>query len=181
MKIYTKKGDSGQTSLLGGTKVPKYDLRIEAYGTVDEVNAYLGLIHDQAEAREFRPLIQVIQHHMFSIGSLLAVDSANENLKLPELTEEDVRLLELSIDKMERGLEPLKNFILPGGHQANSLAHVARCICRRAERRVVELSDQQEVNPLILQFLNRLSDWLFVLSRHFSHITRSQEMVWVNR
>jgi len=181
MKIYTKKGDAGKTSLLGGTRVPKYDLRIEAYGTVDEVNAYLGLIHDQAESREFRPLIQVIQHHMFSIGSLLAVDTEKSNFKLPELKEEDVRLLELSIDKMEKDLPPLKNFILPGGHQANSLTHIARCICRRAERRVVELSDQQEVDPMILQFLNRLSDWLFVLSRHFSHITRSQEMVWVNR
>lgn len=181
MKIYTKKGDSGTTSLIGGTRVPKYDLRIEAYGTVDEVNAYLGLIHDQDEARDFRPLIQVIQHHMFTIGSLLAADPGNHQFKLPELKEDDVRLLELSIDKMEKELQPLKNFVLPGGHKANSLAHVARCICRRAERRVVELSDQSEVDPLIMQFLNRLSDWLFVLARYFSQITRSQEMVWINR
>lgn len=178
MKIYTKKGDSGKTSLLGGTRVPKYDLRIEAYGTVDELNAYLGLIGDQEVAREYTVLIRSIQDRLFTLGSILATDPAKNKVKLPQLNEDDVEILEKSMDKMEASLPALKNFVLPGGHQANSLAHIARCVCRRAERRVVELSEQAEIEPLILQYLNRLSDWLFVLSRSFTAETRSVEVLW---
>lgn len=178
MKIYTKKGDSGKTSLLGGTRVAKYDLRIEAYGTVDELNAYLGLIGDQEAAREYNVLIRTIQDRLFTLGSILATDPEKNKVKLPELHISDVEILEKSMDKMERSLPALKNFVLPGGHPANSLAHVARCVCRRAERRVVELSDQSSLDPLILQYLNRLSDWLFVLSRSFSAETNSVEVIW---
>jgi len=178
MKIYTKKGDSGKTSLLGGTRVPKYDLRIEAYGTVDELNAYLGLISDQEVAREYTVLIRQIQDRLFTLGSILATDPTKNKVKLPELNLEDVEILEKSMDKMEKSLPALKNFVLPGGHQANSLAHIARCVCRRAERRVVELSEEAEIEPLILQYLNRLSDWLFVLSRSFTAETRSVEVLW---
>jgi len=178
MKIYTKKGDTGKTSLLGGTRVPKYNMRIEAYGTVDELNAYLGLISDQEAALEYRAIIRMIQDRLFTLGSILATDPAKSKVKLPELAIADVEILEKSMDKMEQALPPLKNFVLPGGHSANSLAHVARCVCRRAERRVVELNDQEEVDPLILQYLNRLSDWLFVLSRSFSVETGSVEVLW---
>lgn len=178
MKIYTKKGDEGKTSLLGGTRVPKYDLRIEAYGTLDELNSYLGLIQDQDASRDFRPLIQTIQNKLFTIGSILASDPEKNHFKLPEVYAEDIELLEKSIDQMEADLNPLQNFILPGGHMANSLAHVARCICRRAERRVVELHDSQPVPAVVLQYLNRLSDWLFVFGRYMTHTTRSAERIW---
>ncbi len=178
MKVYTKKGDGGETSLLGGTRVPKYDLRIEAYGTIDELNAYLGLLQDQNAALEFRPLLEVIQNKLFTMGSILASDVEKSHFKLPEIRQDDVQLLEKSIDNMEESLEPLKNFVLPGGHPANSIAHMARCICRRAERRVVEVHHTQPVPDLVLQYLNRLSDWLFVFSRFMSHTSRTAERIW---
>lgn len=178
MKIYTKKGDSGTTALLGGTRVPKYDLRIEAYGTVDELNSYLGLIGDQEPMGEKRELLRKIQDRLFVIGSQLANDPARSKFQVPALAESDVALLEHSIDEMEATLPPLTNFVLPGGHPANSLAHVARCVCRRAERRVVELNEKAPVDPLMLHYLNRLSDWLFVLSRYISHQTQSPEVLW---
>ncbi|MDP5171976.1 MAG: cob(I)yrinic acid a,c-diamide adenosyltransferase [Bacteroidia bacterium] len=178
MKIYTKNGDEGTTSLLGGTKVAKYDLRIEAYGTVDELNAYLGLIADQPEASDSLPLIRAIQSNLFVIGSQLANDPGRSHFKVPTLDESEVIQLENSIDAMEALLAPLTNFILPGGHPANSMTHVARCVCRRAERRVVELNEKAPVDPLMLRYLNRLSDWLFVLGRHFSRITGSEEILW---
>lgn len=179
MKIYTKKGDKGETGLLGGTRVPKYDIRIEAYGTVDELNAYLGMLGDQKDAESFLPLIRSIQHQLFNIGSHLANDPEKSRFELPGIPEEAVTALEQSIDEMNATLPELKNFVLPGGHPANSLAHVARCICRRAERRVVELSSQQSVSSIILTYLNRLSDWLFVLSRSISHQTDSPEIPWL--
>lgn len=181
MKIYTKKGDAGQTSLLGGTQVPKYDLRIEAYGTIDELNAYLGLISDQELAREFISLIRLVQNQLFTIGSHLANDPEKSQFTLPELHDTETDLLEKSIDKMNAQLPELRNFVLPGGHLANSMAHVARCVCRRAERRVVELHAQQPVHPIIIPFLNRLSDWLFVLSRYLSHKSDSPEVIWTPR
>lgn len=178
MKIYTKKGDGGTTSLLGGTKVAKNDLRIEAYGTIDELNAYLGLISDQEAAADQQELIRKIQDRLFVVGSQLANDPARSHFKVPTLSEEDVETLEHSIDDMEKLLEPLTNFILPGGHQANSMSHVARCVCRRAERRIVELNERAPVDPLMLRYLNRLSDWLFVLGRHISRVTQSPEVLW---
>ena len=178
MKIYTKKGDEGTTSLLGGTRVAKNDLRIEAYGTVDELNSYLGLIADQGVDTEPVRLIRSIQSNLFVIGSHLANDPSRSHFQVPSLEESEVDALEASIDDMEKLLEPLTNFVLPGGHPANSLAHVARCVCRRAERRVVELNDRAPVEPIMLRYLNRLSDWLFVLSRHMSRITESEEVRW---
>ena len=178
MKIYTRKGDQGTTSLLGGTRVSKNDLRIEAYGTIDELNSYLGLLSDQAAASEQLVLLRRIQDRLFVIGSQLANDPTKSHFQVPSLEPENVQMLEESIDEMEQGLSPLTNFVLPGGHQANSLAHVARCICRRAERRVVELNDRAPVDPLMLRYLNRLSDWLFVMSRHLSKATGSQEVLW---
>lgn len=178
MKVYTKKGDAGTTSLLGGTKVAKNDLRIEAYGTVDELNAYLGLIADQEAAEDQRELIRKIQDRLFVVGSQLANDPARSQFKVPTLDAKDVEVLEHSIDEMEKLLEPLTNFILPGGHPANSMSHVARCVCRRAERRIVELNERAPVDPLMLKYLNRLSDWLFVLGRHISRVTQSPEVLW---
>lgn len=178
MKVYTKRGDEGNTSLIGGTRVPKHHIRIEAYGTIDELNSHMGLIRDQKEFEEHLGLIKVIQNSLFTIGSLLASDPDASRMKLPELTESDILLLEKSIDNMETQLPALTNFVLPGGHPANSMAHVARCVCRRAERNVVHLNEISTVPPLILSYLNRLSDWLFVLSRYASHISGSQEILW---
>lgn len=176
MKIYTKKGDKGETSLLGGTKVPKHHIRIEAYGTIDELNSYMGLLGEYPEIEELRPFIRNIQHTLFSIGSHLANDS--RTFKLPEIPQEVVTQLELSIDEMETNLPPLRNFILPGGNFANANAHIARCVCRRAERNIVHLNESSEVSPIIIQYINRLSDWLFTLSRYITHQTKSEEVIW---
>ncbi|MCL4143633.1 UNVERIFIED_CONTAM: hypothetical protein GTU68_037036 [Idotea baltica] len=178
MKIYTRKGDEGKTGLIGGTRVPKYDLRIEAYGTVDELNSWLGLIGEQAEALEFQSLIRQIQSNLFTIGSHLATDPDNSHFKLPEIHQDEIDLLEKSMDNMNEELPELKQFVLPGGNKANAHAHVARCVCRRAERRIVELNENHSVHSIILPYINRLSDWLFVLGRHFSHITDSPEVPW---
>ena len=180
MKIYTKKGDTGETSLLGGARVKKYDLRIEAYGTVDELNSYMGLVGDYADA-ERKPLIKSIQDNLFTMGSHLALEPGKTNIKLPSIDASDVEVLEKAIDEMDAGLPPLKNFILPGGHPAVSHAHVARCICRRAERRCVELADQVEIDPISVKYLNRLSDFLFTLSRQYSMDHGAEEIAWTPR
>ena len=178
MKIYTRKGDDGHTSLIGGSRVPKYDLRIEAYGTVDELNAHLGLIREDLTAESFRPILKTIQDTLFVVGSLLAHDPLDTSFKPPELKQASVDLLESSIDEMNETLPELKNFVLPGGNLANARAHIARCVCRRAERRVVELQSHAPVDPLIIRYLNRLSDWLFVLSRALTYLTGATEVVW---
>ncbi len=178
MKIYTKKGDNGTTSLLGGTRVAKDDLRLEAYGTVDELNANLGLLSDQGAAKEYLSLIREVQNKLFTIGSHLANDAEASHFSLPELKEEDITLLEKSIDVLNEELPELKNFVIPGGHPANSVAHVCRTVSRRAERRVAGLTHQVEMNPFILIYLNRLSDWLFVFARYLSHRTDSREIIW---
>jgi cob(I)alamin adenosyltransferase len=178
MKIYTKKGDSGETGLLGGTRVPKYDLRIEAYGTVDELNSHVGLLSCNETFSEKAALLTAIQNSLFDIGSHLANDPEKSAFQLPPFDASGTELLEQDMDEMEEALPALKNFVLPGGHTANAQAHVARCVCRRAERRVVELASQTAVAPAIVQYLNRLSDWLFVLARHASHITGIEEIVW---
>jgi cob(I)alamin adenosyltransferase len=178
MKLYTKKGDRGETSLLGGTRVPKFHHRIESYGTVDELNAYLGLLSEQEILKEQRDFIRNIQHQLFNIGSILANDPEKSHFKLPELQEAEITRLEDSIDEMESKLQPLTNFVLPGGHSANAHAHVARTICRRAERRVVELNSYANVAPEIIQYLNRLSDWLFVLARFATHLAGAEEVKW---
>lgn len=178
MKIYTKKGDTGQTSLLSGNRVPKHHIRIECYGTVDELNAYIGLLHAQTAATSYRDILRSIQHTLFVLGSNLAADTPAARERVPQLGQESITLLEESIDSMTDILPPLRNFILPGGHPANGLAHLARCVCRRAERNVVALSENESVDPLILTYLNRLSDWLFVFARMLSKITESTEVIW---
>ena len=180
MKIYTKVGDSGTTSLIGGTKVSKSHLRIEAYGTVDELNSYVGLCKDLLADEKSKKILQEIQDRLFTIGSSLACDPAKEpKMKIPDLKEEDVTLLEKEMDKMNEAIPPMKNFILPGGHPALSHLHIARCICRRAERCCVRL--EQEVAAIIIKYLNRLSDYLFVLSRYAGHQMNVEEIPWKPR
>ncbi|UKN03134.1 cob(I)yrinic acid a,c-diamide adenosyltransferase [Paracrocinitomix mangrovi] len=178
MKIYTKKGDQGKTGLIGGTRVPKYALRIDAYGTVDELNSYMGLLRDTTVNEQFKEEIIFIQDRLFTLGSWLASDPEKSKMSLPELHESDIERLEKSIDKMDEELEPMKFFVLPGGHQNVSFCHIARCVCRRAERLVVELNENQPQNPIILAFLNRLSDYLFVYSRYLTMKLKAEEIPW---
>ena len=165
MKIYTKTGDQGTTALLGGVRVPKSDIRIEAYGTVDELNSYIGLLRDQEVNIDKKDLLKVIQDRLFTIGADLATAPGKDKVKKPDLHEADIELLETEMDKMEEQLPALTSFILPGGHQAVSFAHLARCVCRRAERIAVALNEHEPVAPLVLRYLNRLSDFIFVLGR----------------
>jgi cob(I)alamin adenosyltransferase len=189
LKIYTKTGDLGKTSLIGGTKVPKSHIRIETYGTVDELNSYLGLVNDHLYATALQlPLqgaegLKEIQDRLFTIGSSLACDPDKEPLmKMPDLKESDITFLEKEIDAMNEVLPPMKSFILPGGHIAVSTTHVARCICRRAERCCVNMQEQELfVDPLVIKYLNRLSDHLFVLSRYIGHLLNAPEIPWKPR
>ena len=183
MKIYTKTGDKGTTSLIGGTKVSKAHLRIEAYGTVDELNSYTGLCKDLIQDNNSKTVLQEIQDRLFTIGSALACDPQKETkIKIPDLKEEDINLLENEIDRMNEILPPMKSFILPGGHPSISHLHIARCICRRAERCCVRLeSEQNEVAPIIIKYLNRLSDYLFMLARYAGHLLNVAEMPWKPR
>jgi cob(I)alamin adenosyltransferase len=183
LKIYTKTGDKGTTSLIGGTKVPKSHIRIEAYGTVDELNSYIGLCKDLFDNGQSRGTLQEIQDRLFTIGSSLACDPAKEpKMRIPDLKEEDVSLLEKEIDTMDTTLAPMKSFILPGGHPTVSTIHIARCVCRRAERCCVRLElESQEVDGIIIKYLNRLSDYLFVLARFASHQLGSGEIPWKPR
>jgi cob(I)alamin adenosyltransferase len=181
-KIYTKVGDKGTTSLIGGTKVAKSDMRIEAYGTVDELNSYIGLCRDLLTDDHSKKTLKEIQDRLFTIGSSLACDPEKEpKMKIPDLKEEDVTLLEKEIDEMDKVLPEMKHFILPGGHSTVSYIHIARCVCRRAERSCVRLQQQSEEEPLVLKYLNRLSDYLFVLARYASHILKAEEIAWKPR
>jgi len=178
MKIYTKTGDSGKTSLFGKARVDKDDIRIEAYGTVDELNSHLGLLLSDVNDTAVSDLILQIQSKLFDIGSNLAADPEN-TYPLPEIKEENTSVLELAIDKMNESLQPLKTFILPGGSWANGQCHVCRTVCRRSERRVVTLSKVADVKPEIIKYLNRLSDYLFVLSRYLLAKDGIEEIPWV--
>jgi cob(I)alamin adenosyltransferase len=182
-RIYTKTGDKGKTSLLGGTKVPKNDLRIETYGTVDELNSYIGLVNDLISDEHSKTILREIQDRLFTIGSSLACDPVKEPLmKIPDLKEHDVEFLEKEIDVMTDKLPAMKNFILPGGHVAVSTTHVARCVCRRAERLCVDMQEQEmSIEPLIIIYLNRLSDYLFVLARYVAHLLNVEEIPWKPR
>jgi cob(I)alamin adenosyltransferase len=182
-RIYTKVGDTGSTSLIGGTKVPKSHLRIEAYGTVDELNSYIGLCRDLITEESGRIVLQEVQDRLFTIGSSLACDPIKEpKMRLPDLKETDVELLEKEMDRMNEVLPEMKNFILPGGHPVVSHLHIARCVARRAERCCVRLElESLEVEPLILKYLNRLSDYLFVLGRHISQQLKADEIAWKPR
>lgn len=181
MKIYTRKGDEGKTGLIGGTRVDKDHIRVDAYGTVDELNSWIGMIADGPLPDGRMELLREVQERLFTLGSNLASDPETGRMVLPDLKPEDIELLEKDIDVMENGLEPLKNFVLPGGHEAVSRAHIARCVCRRAERRVISLSRESEVDSLILVYLNRLSDYLFVLSRAISAKLGAEEIPWKPR
>lgn len=184
IKIYTKTGDKGTTSLIGGTKVPKSHLRIEAYGTTDELNSYIGLCKDLiASDTHSAKILQEIQDRLFTIGSSLACDPEKEpKMKIPDLKEDDILLLEKEMDKMNEVILPMKNFILSGGHATVSHLHIARCICRRAERCCVRLeSEKEEIEPIILKYLNRLSDYLFVLARYTAHQLKVEEIPWKAR
>ncbi|MGI4870999.1 MAG: cob(I)yrinic acid a,c-diamide adenosyltransferase [Janthinobacterium lividum] len=182
MKIYTKTGDTGLTSLIGGARVPKSSLRIDCYGTVDELNSYLGLLRDQDVNAPRRDVLKEIQDRLFTIGSHLATDPGRElRQRLPDLHAADVDLLEAQMDSMDADLPPLREFILPGGHPAVSFGHVARCVCRRAERLVIALSAETPVEELVLMYLNRLSDYLFVLCRRMAHELGVAEVTWKPR
>jgi len=181
-KIYTKTGDLGKTSLLGGTKVSKNHLRIESYGTVDELNAFIGMANDYITDAHATAMLKEIQEQLFIIGSSLACDSENTAMKIPALKEEDVLLLEKEIDAMTAKLPVMKNFILPGGHLAVSALHVARCVCRRAERNCVNMKENNlYIEDIIIKYLNRLSDYLFVLARYVGHLLHVPEILWQPR
>ncbi len=181
MKIYTKTGDKGQTSLVGGTRVSKTELRIEAYGTVDELNSYVGLVRDQAVNNDRKDILKEIQDRLFTIGSILASEPEQTKKRIPDLHESDIELLEKEMDKMDESLEPMRFFILPGGHQSVSFGHLARTVCRRAERIVIRLSQESEVNDLVIKYLNRLSDYLFVLCRMMIKELNIEEISWKPR
>ena len=178
MKIYTRGGDRGTTSLLSGKIVPKHHLRIESYGTVDELIAFCGLLRDSYSNEYYTKLIAEIQDRLMTIASLLANDDTALIAQLPSLYEEDVVVLEKEIDKMEEQLPPIRTFVLPGGNYVVSVCHVTRTVCRRAERVVIRLSEEEDVNPLVIKYLNRLSDFLFVLSRLISRELDVKETNW---
>lgn len=181
MKIYTRTGDSGQTSLLGGTRVPKHHLRIECYGTTDELNSWIGLVRSGFEDNHVELVLDTIQNNLFVIGSHLAADPTKPNIKIPELNERDITMLEDEMDAMDKQLPALKNFILPAGSTVVAHCHIARCVCRRAERLVTHLSETEQVQQGALIYLNRLSDYLFVLGRYIAHQTGVEEIVWKPR
>lgn len=181
MKIYTKTGDKGQTSLIGGTRVPKYHIRIEAYGTVDELNSYIGLIKCQPIDEHYQLMLKEIQDRLFTIGASLASDPERSKMKIPDLTENDIRVLEMEMDSMNEVLPSLKHFILPGGNTVVSYCHLARCVCRRAERLTVQLAEESFVDSNITIYLNRLSDYLFVLGRKLCADEGTDESIWIPR
>ena len=180
MKVYTKKGDQGLTGLIGGTRIPKYDIRIESYGTVDELNSYVGLLRDKSISKQDYNDLLYIQDRLFTLGSLLAADPEKSKMTLPELKEEDIEKLEQRIDEMDSKLEPMKAFVLPGGHETVSYIHIARCVCRRAERLVAALDSETKTSYAIgLKYLNRLSDYIFVYSRYTAKELKAKEEPWI--
>ena len=179
MKVYTKTGDAGKTSLIGGTKVEKSNYRIEAYGNVDELNAFIGLLRDQSVNESRQDILQFIQDTLFVIGSKLATTPGYDKFKLPEIEDSHVSKLESEIDQMSENLPELKNFILPGGHSSVSVAHVCRTVCRRTERSVLRVHEEEPVEDVILKFLNRLSDYFFVLGRKMSQDLGASEINWI--
>ena len=181
MKIYTKTGDKGETSLFGGKRIFKNDLQVEAYGTVDELMSYVGLLASYTINLSYQNLLKEVQDRLFTIGSHLASDPLKTKLKKPDLLPSDVILLENSIDEWNEGLTPLKHFILPGGHKEVAFAHIARTVCRRAERTVVALNQLHEQPELIIEYLNRLSDFLFVFSRVMAKNLSAEEVIWEPR
>lgn len=180
-RIYTKTGDTGKTALIGGTRVPKYDERIEAYGTVDELKSWVGLLHDKIIDNRQKEILIEIQDRLFTAESLLAQDGSESNRLLPELKEADIEFLEKEIDFMNESLPPIKSFVLPGGHELISFTHITRTVCRRAERIIIKLSEKHPVNPLIIKYINRLSDYFFVLARKLTIDLDAEETAWKPR
>jgi cob(I)alamin adenosyltransferase len=181
MKIYTKTGDKGLTSLIGGTRVAKYHIRIESYGTVDELNSYIGLISDQDIALHDKEILKQIQDRLFTIGSSLAADPEKSRMVIPDLHLTDIELLEKEMDNMNEHLPELRHFILPGGSNAISYCHIARCVCRRAERITVQLAEESTVDEKVIIYLNRLSDYLFTLARKIGNDNKIPENQWIPR
>tara|TARA_R110002073_G_scaffold8207_1_gene45689 strand:+ start:127939 stop:128511 length:573 start_codon:yes stop_codon:yes gene_type:complete len=186
MKIYTKTGDKGTTALFGGSRVPKHHLRIESYGTVDELNSYIGLLKDQAISEDSKKSLIKIQHDLFTLGAMLAtppekeiLKSGKDRLNIPKITTSSIEFLEDEIDRMDTKLPQMTHFILPGGHTTVSFCHIARCVCRRAERLSVSLDEEESINSDVLTYLNRLSDYLFVLARKLSQDLSAQEVKWI--
>jgi len=186
MKVYTKTGDSGTTALFGGDRVPKHHIRIESYGTVDELNSHIGLIRDQEIDIHFKEILIQIQDRLFTAGAILATPPEKEILKngkprlnIPKIIESDIQLLENEIDEMENSLPQMTHFILPGGHTTVSYCHIARCVCRRAERLSVHLHELEPTDSLVIKYLNRLSDYLFVLARKLSSDLKADEVRWI--
>jgi len=179
MKIYTKTGDKGQTSLIGGKKVSKSHIRIEAYGSVDELNSYIGLLAAYTINEPYSHFLTAQQHKLFNIGSSLALENPSDiSFEMPHVIHDDVYQIEKEIDMLTELLEPLKNFILPGGHREVAFCHIARCVCRRAEREVVKLNEAAQVDEVIIHYLNRMSDYLFVLARMMTKNLGSEEIIW---
>ncbi len=186
MKIYTKTGDKGTTALFGGTRVPKHHIRIESYGTVDELNSHIGLVRDQNIDEHYKSILLRIQDRLFTIGAILATDpnkailkSGKERLNIPKISNEDIELLEKEMDKMNLQLPAMTHFVLPGGHQTVSFCHIARCVCRRAERLATALNESEPFQPNTLIYLNRLSDYLFVLARKLTVLHQAKEILWI--
>ena len=186
MKIYTKTGDKGTTALFGGTRVPKHHIRIESYGTIDELNSHIGLIRDQAIDLIHKKILMEIQDRLFTVGAILATDpekttlkNGKDRLNIPKISESDIKLLEDNMDNMNTALPPMTNFVLPGGHQTVSFCHIARTVCRRAERLASHLNDMEPFQPETLMYINRLSDYLFVLARKLSHELQAEEIKWI--
>jgi len=178
MKIYTKTGDKGKTALIGGQRVPKYHIRIECYGTIDELMSHIGFLRDQISTMEISKILLEILNQLMSCAAILAAEVENENLKLPEILPSDVEFLENEIDQMEDELQPLTSFILPTGHPVVSYCHVARCVCRRAERMIVRVSEKFNVPENLIKYVNRLSDFLFVLARKLTKDLNVIEIPW---
>ena len=181
MKIYTKKGDDGSTGILGGTRLPKHHLRIESYGTIDELNSFIGSLRDGLTNETLKQELIKIQEELFTIGSQLAADPVKNKMVLPMISSDDIVYLEKRMDQMDSNLPEMRFFVLPGGHPSGSAAHICRCICRRAERQCVALKEHEMVNELILQYLNRLSDYFFTLSRQLTMELGAEEIPWKPR
>ena len=186
MKVYTKTGDKGTTALFGGTRVPKHHIRIDSYGTVDELNSYIGLIRDQDINSNYKDILIHIQDRLFTVGAVLATDpekatlkSGKERLNIPKISSDNIFLLEKEMDEMNESLPPMTHFVLPGGHQTVSFCHIARCVCRRAERLATALNDIEPIETHTLMYLNRLSDYLFVLARKLSFDLKADEVKWI--
>lgn len=186
MKIYTKTGDNGTTALFGGTRVPKHHIRIESYGTIDELNSWLGLIRDQEIDAHSKKIVTLVQENLFTVGAILATDpekatlkNGKERLNIPKISTTDIELLEKEMDAMEAQLPQMTHFILPGGHTTVSYCHIARTICRRAERLATHLFESEPFEEHVLHYINRLSDYLFVLARKLSIDLQAEEIKWI--